>query len=81
LYEDEGDNYNYEKGAYSTISFKWDDAQQTLSISDRKGEFSGMLSERQFRLVLVNSISGTGLAENTPVRTVTYIGKALSEKL
>ncbi|MDQ1769282.1 DUF5110 domain-containing protein [Labilibaculum sp. A4] len=81
LYEDEGDNYNYEKGAYSTISFKWDDAQQTLSISDRKGEFSGMLSERQFRLVLVNSISGTGLAENTPVRTVTYIGKALSEEL
>lgn len=23
LYEDEGDNYNYEKGAYSTITFNW----------------------------------------------------------
>ncbi|MBL4561621.1 MAG: DUF5110 domain-containing protein [Labilibaculum sp.] len=81
LYEDEGDNYNYEKGAYSTISFKWDDALQTLSISDRKGEFSGMLSERQFRFVLVNASSGAGLAESEAVRTVAYTGKAISEKL
>ncbi|MFY9152952.1 MAG: TIM-barrel domain-containing protein [Prolixibacteraceae bacterium] len=81
LYEDEGDNYNYEKGAYSTISFKWDNAQQTLSISDRQGEFQGMLSERQFRLVLVSETSGIGLAESTIVKTVTYTGKAVSEKL
>ena len=28
LYEDENDNYNYEKGVYSTIAFHWDDAER-----------------------------------------------------
>ena len=30
LYEDENDNYDYEKGVYATIPFHWDDAKQTL---------------------------------------------------
>ncbi|MCW0481605.1 TIM-barrel domain-containing protein [Gaoshiqia sediminis] len=81
LYEDEGDNYNYENGVYSTITFKWDDDRQTLSIADRQGEFPGMLTERQFHLVLVNETSGTGLAESAPVKTLIYSGKAVSEKL
>ncbi|MBR6538938.1 MAG: DUF5110 domain-containing protein, partial [Bacteroides sp.] len=37
LYEDEGDNYNYEKGAYSQISFRWDDAKQQLTAEKRNG--------------------------------------------
>src|SRR5689334_9735837 len=36
LYEDENDTYNYEKGAYATISFHWDDAKKALTIGDRK---------------------------------------------
>ncbi|MBK5722531.1 DUF5110 domain-containing protein [Dysgonomonas sp. Marseille-P4677] len=51
LYEDEGDNYNYEQGAYSTIKFHWDDAKQMLSIDKRHGEFPGMLENRTFRIV------------------------------
>lgn len=81
LYEDEGDNYNYEEGFYSTISFQWDDQQKTLSISDRQGEFPGMLTDRQFRFVLVNETSGTGLAESTPAKTVSYTGQAVTERL
>ena len=50
LYEDEGDNYNYEKGQYSTITFDWNDKKNELTISDRKGSFPGMLSSRKFRL-------------------------------
>jgi len=38
LYEDENDNYNYEKGINSTIEFRWDDAQRNLTIGDRKGD-------------------------------------------
>lgn len=53
LYEDENDNYNYEKGIYSTITFTWNDAKNVLTISDRKGEFPGMLKERKFNIVLV----------------------------
>ncbi|MBW4890756.1 DUF5110 domain-containing protein [Mucilaginibacter sp. HMF5004] len=55
LYEDEGDNYNYEKGAYATINFKWDNLHQTLTIGKRKGAFSGMLKTRKFNIVLTGS--------------------------
>ena len=52
LYEDEGDSYNYEKGAYSTIPFTWNDKSRTLTIGERKGFFIGMWATRQFTLVL-----------------------------
>ncbi len=61
LYEDENDNYNYEKGAYSTITFTWDNMKKVLIIGDRKGEFPGMLSERKFKIVLVDKNKGTGI--------------------
>jgi len=51
LYEDENDNYNYEKGVYATIPFRWDDAQRTLTIGARQGSFPGMLQTRTFRVV------------------------------
>lgn len=52
LYEDEGDNYNYEHGAYTTIRFNWDDSARCLTIADREGSFPGMLQKRKFRVVL-----------------------------
>ena len=54
LYEDEGINYNYEKDAFSTIPFKWNEAEQSLAIGERKGSFTGMLSKRLIRVMLVN---------------------------
>ena len=52
LYEDEGDGYNYEKGAYSTIAFSWNDKARKLTIGARKGDFPGLLKSRQFTVVL-----------------------------
>lgn len=60
LYEDEKDNYNYEKGYYSTITFSWDDDREILTISDRKGAFPGMLQERKFNIVRVSQSNGLG---------------------
>ena len=40
LYEDEGVNYNYEKGQYATIPFTYNDAEGTLTIGDRAGGIS-----------------------------------------
>ena len=54
LYEDEGDNYNYEKGTYSTITFQWNDRTRSLTIGDRQGNYPGMLLNRQFTVVLPN---------------------------
>ena len=51
LYEDEGDNYNYEKGMYSVILFSWNDKKHTLTIGARKGEYPGMLQTRTFTVV------------------------------
>ena len=51
LYEDEGDNYNYEKGQYATITFQWNDKARTLTIGARKGSYTGMLTKRQFTIV------------------------------
>ncbi|HLP06198.1 MAG TPA: TIM-barrel domain-containing protein [Paludibacter sp.] len=81
LYEDENDNYNYEKGACSTISFKWNDKNKTLTIGDRKGQFKGMLTSRKFQLVVVGKANGTGDMPGKVDKTVSYNGKALSVKL
>ncbi|UKK61517.1 glycoside hydrolase family 31 protein [Prevotella communis] len=51
LYEDEGDNYNYEKGQYATITFQWNDKARTLTIGERKGSYPGMLTKRQFTII------------------------------
>jgi alpha-D-xyloside xylohydrolase len=52
LYEDEGDNYNYEKGVFSTITFQWNDKSKLLTIGARQGSYPGMLLKRQFTIVL-----------------------------
>ena len=79
LYEDEGDNYNYEKGAYATIPFQWDEARQTLTIGKHTGNFPGMLKERAFQIVFVAPHHGAGPAmEAKPDAVVRYTGKAVT---
>jgi len=58
IYEDENDNYNYEKGAYATIPLHWDDTSRTLTIGERRGQFPGMLQNRTFRVVFVSDNHG-----------------------
>ena len=82
LYEDEGDNYNYEKGAYSTITFNWNDAKKQLTINDRKGSFAGMLADRKFNIVLVSKNNGKGDAHVDKFdEEVTYTGKKTVVKM
>jgi alpha-D-xyloside xylohydrolase len=82
LYEDENDNYNYEKGVYSTITFSWDDAKKALTINDRKGTFPGMLSERKFNIVKVSAGNGTGMDEVVKYnQVVAYKGMKVVVKL
>ena len=53
LYEDEGVNYNYEKGKFATIDITYDDAAKTVKFGTRKGSFNGMLKNRRFNIVLI----------------------------
>jgi len=79
LYEDENDNYNYEKGAHATIAFSWNDADHTLTIGDRAGAFPGMLETRTFHVVFVGENHGVGgsLTESAD-KIVPYSGKKIT---
>lgn len=74
LYEDEGDNYNYQKGMYTEIPMRWNNNTRTLVIEARKGDYPGKLSTRKFDVVLAAK-------GNTIVKRVTYAGKKVTIKL
>ena len=79
LYEDEGTNYNYEKGKYATIDITYDDASKTVSFGARKGQFPGMLKNRRFNVVLVTKDAPKPLnLENPEGVMVNYNGKAVT---
>ena len=59
LYEDEGDGYGYEAGAYTTIDLTWEDATGTLTLGPRKGAYPGMLRERDFTVNIPGHASST----------------------
>jgi alpha-D-xyloside xylohydrolase len=82
LYEDEGDNYNYEKGKHATIPISWNDAKHTLEIGKRSGEFPGMLKERAFHIVWVSESHGAGIpSTEKPDAVVHYNGKSVEVKV
>ncbi len=81
LYEDEGDNYNYEKGKYSNISFRWNEKNQSLTIGDKQGNYSGSLTKRVFNIVLVSENNGNGIAQGRSKITVIYSGRNVIWKL
>ncbi len=74
LYEDEGDSYNYEKGVYATITFKWNDSKKTLTIGERNGQYPGMLEKRRFTIVMPNQDATEG-------KVVEYAGQEINVKL
>lgn len=83
LYEDEGTNYNYEKGKYAVIDFKYDDARKQVTIGARKGSFDGMLQKRRFNIILVDQKKqqGVNLAKSPKGKVVKYAGQAVTVKL
>jgi len=73
LYEDEGTNYNYEKGRYAIIPMRYDEAKGRLTIGAREGQFEGMLRRRVFRIEWM----GKGVdAEQGKALFVAYDGHA-----
>ncbi|MGI6222019.1 MAG: TIM-barrel domain-containing protein [Prevotella sp.] len=70
LYEDEGDSYRYEQGAYTEIPMTWNEAKRQLTIGKRRGSFKGMLQKRNFHVVLPDGSA----------KDVSYSGKAIKVK-
>jgi alpha-D-xyloside xylohydrolase len=79
LYEDENDNYDYEKGIYSTIKFKWNDATKTLIIGKRSGNFPGMIKNRTFNIIIISQNCGTGIEISRKItKVVKYSGQKVN---
>ena len=81
LYEDENNNYNYEKGIYSTIRMKWDDINQTLTVGARQGEFPGMLSKRTFRITLLPTGKSIESSSDKADHLIVFDGKEINVKM
>ena len=67
LYEDEGDNYNYEQGKHATITMQWNDKARKLTIGQRQGAYEGMLQQRQFTVVLPDGTTKTAHYDGSAV--------------
>lgn len=79
LYEDEGDNYNYEKGTYATIPISYNNTTGRVTIGARNGTFPGMLANRTFNVVFVTP--GHGIADTitaNPDCIIAYNGTAVT---
>jgi alpha-D-xyloside xylohydrolase len=82
LYEDEGTNYNYEKGAFSVIPIKYNEATKTITVGDRKGSFNGMLSKRVFRINIITPGRSKGLDFDAKCdKAIAHEGKKITIKL
>lgn len=82
FYEDENDNYNYEKGQFATFKLNWNDNKRFLTVTDTKGNFHGMLKQHTFHVVVVNALHGsTGQVADKFDKDFTYKGKAMSVKI
>ncbi|MBC6904081.1 DUF5110 domain-containing protein [Saccharophagus sp. K07] len=77
LYEDDGKSYAYEKGAYSRIPFSYDEAAGTLTIGERKGEFAGMVKNREIRVRWISGPRQDAADFSTQDTSVQYNGKSV----
>ena len=81
LYQDEGDSYRYEKGAYAVIPIHWEDAGRTLTIGARQGEFPGMAAGHTFNVVIVSTGHGVGgEATALPDKVIRYSGAKIEAR-
>jgi alpha-D-xyloside xylohydrolase len=82
LYEDEGVNYEYEKGSYSVTPFIYDESTRTLKIGERKGSFKNMLEQRTFRIISVGPDHAVGFMDDVqPQEEIKYTGSEITVKL
>ena len=79
LYEDDGLSNAYERGAYSVIPMRWDDARGELHLGLRQGAFAGMQASRALSMRLAGQ--GGVLDETGGERTIRYAGKPVRVRL
>jgi alpha-D-xyloside xylohydrolase len=75
LYEDDGRSYGYETGAWSRIPMRYNEAERTLTIGKRMGEFQGMEKKRTIHIRWISGETPDAANfEAAPAQTFEYIG-------
>jgi alpha-D-xyloside xylohydrolase len=75
LYQDQGDSYAYEHGAYAIIPIRWEESSSTLTIGARQGSFPGMAGKQKFEVVWVDAKHGGGAEVSKSIdKEVAYSG-------
>jgi len=70
LYEDSGDGYDYEGGAFALVTFSWNESQGKLTISARTGNFQGLIVRRRYHLVFISKLG-------RKTKTIDYLGEEI----
>lgn len=78
LYDDEGDNYNYEQGHFSITRLSWDETTRRLTLHEREGRYPGMPGSREFRIILVDGLHNQPVPDGSSPQTVLYEGREIS---
>jgi alpha-D-xyloside xylohydrolase len=78
LYDDEGDNYNYEQGLSAMIRISWDEIARCLKLHDRQGSYPGMPNSREFRIVIGDSPYDHLISQTPSARTILYEGREIT---
>lgn len=77
-YEDAGDGYAYEQGAWSAIPWRWSDREGVLTLGVRRGKFDGMAAARRLRIVRVRPGAGIGIEPALAAdREIVYEGREI----
>jgi alpha-D-xyloside xylohydrolase len=78
LYQDEGDNYDYEQGQHAVIPIEWSQSGSTLTLGARAGTYPGIAPEITFNIIWVKPNHGVGgAAEEKADKVVVYRGSEL----
>lgn len=70
LYEDDGDGYGYEQGAFALVKLQWVERLRELTVSARQGSFPRLVKNRHYRIVFFS-------AAGRQTRSVRYSGEEL----
>ena len=70
LYNDEGDNYNYEKGQHTEIPLFWDQKKQIFVIGNQIGNFKDKIDTYTMNIKWI-----TGNENETVAKSIKYSGK------
>ncbi len=82
LYEDQGLNYDYEKGAFSVIPVEYNEKEKKIILGERKGTFEGMLQHRKFRIKVITPRDAKHFdADNEVNKEVLYKGNQIIIKI